>query len=136
MAPKTRSVSKAKYRNYLRKSDEFYRSARQALDRGDWNAAVSHAIHSALCASDAVTVFYSGTRSAAEGHAEMLRLLAGLKVDRKEVDRNLAHLRALLQLKTTSEYEDRLLGERDATMSLQHADRFREWAPAKLAASG
>ena len=133
MAPRTRPVAKAHYRNYIRKSDEFYRSAQQALDRGDWNAAVSHAIHAAICATDALTAFYSGTRSAGQGHEESLRLLAALKIDRKELDRNLAHLRALLQLKTTSEYEDRLLGERDAAMTLQHAQRFREWVLAKLA---
>ncbi|HYM40602.1 MAG TPA: HEPN domain-containing protein [Thermoplasmata archaeon] len=136
MGRKTRSVPKANYRNYIRKSDEFHRSARQAFERGDWNAAVSHAVHAALCMSDAVTVFYSGTRSAGEGHKEILRLFTALRIDRTDLDRNLAHLRALLQLKTTSEYEDRLLGEEDADASLRHADRFRQWALAKLAASG
>ena len=136
MAPKTRSVAKANHRNYVRKSDEFVRSAQQALDRGDWDAAVSNAIHAALCAADALTVFYSGTRSTGESHEEILRLLAGLRIERKDLDRNLAHLRALLQLKTTAEYEDRLLGARDATMSLQHAVRFREWTRARLATSG
>lgn len=48
MAPKTRSVAKANHRNYVRKSDEFVRSAQHALDRGDWDAAVSNAIHAAL----------------------------------------------------------------------------------------
>lgn len=136
MPPRTRPVPRANHRNYLRKSDEFFRSAEHALTRGDWDAAVSHAIHAAVCASDALTVFYSGSRSAGEGHEETLRQLAGLRVDRVELDRNLAHLRALLQLKTTAEYEDRLLGEGEASASLRHAERFREWAMAKLRTSG
>ena len=136
MPPKTRPVPRANYRNYLRKSDEFFRSAEQALERGDWDAAVSHAIHATVCSADALAVFYSGSRSAGESHEEALRQLAGLRVDRKELDRNLAHLRALLQLKTTAEYEDRLLGDGEASASLQHAERFREWAAAKLRTSG
>ncbi len=135
MTPKTRFVPRTNFGNYLRKSDEFLRSARTAVDRRDWDAAVSHAIHAALCASDALTVFYSGSRSAGESHEETLRQLTGLRMDRGELDRNLAHLRALLQLKTTAEYEDRLLGEREASSSLQHAERFRAWANAKLRAS-
>ena len=105
------------------------------MDRRDWDAAVSHAIHAALCASDALAVFYFGSRPAGESHEETLRQLAGLRLDRGELDRNLTHLRALLQLKTTAEYEDRLLGEREASVSVQHAERFREWATTKLPAS-
>lgn len=136
MARRERPVPKGNYRNYLQKSDEFLRSARGATDRRDWDAAVSHSIHAALCASDALAVFYSGSRPAGEGHAEALRQLAGLRLDRDELDRNLGHLRALLTLKTTAEYEDRLLGEPEGSASLQHAERFREWAKAKLPASG
>ncbi len=136
MPPRTRPVPRANYRNYLRKSDEFFRSAEQAMTRGDWDAAVSHAIHATVCASDALAVFYSGGRSAGESHEETLRQLAGLRVDRKELDRNLAHLRALLQLKTTAEYEDRLLAEGEASASLQLAERFRDWAMAKVRTSG
>ncbi len=136
MPPKTRPVPRANFRNYLRNSDEFFRSAEQAMERGDWDAAVSHAIHATVCASDALAVFYSGSRSAGESHEETLRQLAGLRVDRKELDRNLAQLRALLQLKTTSEYEDRLLGEGEASVSVRHAERFRDWAMKMLPASG
>ena len=136
MGRTTRSVPRDSARVYVRKSDEFQRSAEQALERGDWDAAVSHTIHAVICAADAFTVFYGGERSASEAHDDVLRLLAGLRIDRDELHRSLGHLRALLALKSTAEYEDRLLSERDARVSLQHADRFRAWALAKVAARG
>ena len=65
MAARTRRLGKEKYSNYLRKSDEFYRSAEEASKRGDWTAAVSNAVHASISMADALTVFYIGERSTA-----------------------------------------------------------------------
>ncbi len=133
LPPRTRFVDKAKYRNYLRKSEEFERSAMQAAGREDWDASVANAIHSGISMADALAVFYLGKRSAAQEHEESVALLLlQLGIDRKEVGRAASHLGSLLRVKNRAEYEERLLGRRDSEQALKHLGRFKEWARAKL----
>ena len=132
MAPKVRTTAKAKYANYVRKSDQFARAAADAQARGDWDAAVSNAVHAAIAMADALAVFYAGHRSAAQSHQETLEVLFGLALDRTDLERNSAHLSRLLGVKTAAEYEERLLEGNDAARALKHMDRFRQWAKAKL----
>jgi len=136
VATRTRRVGKDKYRNYLRKSDEFYRSAQEAAKRGDSTVAVSNAVHSAICMTDALTVFYAGERSTAQSHEESVRLFSTLGVARKELDRNMKHLSLLLEAKNLAEYEDRLPTQNEAESAMRNADRFRRWARSKLPSGG
>jgi HEPN domain-containing protein len=132
VAARTGRVTKERYLNYLRESDEFHRSAEEAARRGDWTAAVSNAVHSGISAADALTTFYAGERSTAQDHDGVLRLLATLGIDRDEIDRNMRHLNSLLEVKNLAEYEDRLPRQGEAESALRNADRFRRWVLAKL----
>lgn len=132
MATRTRRIGKERYLNYLRKSDEFYRSAEQAAKRGDWTAAVSNAVHSGISVADALTVFYAGERSTAQDHNEAMRLLAALGINRAELDLNMRHLLSLLEVKNLAEYEDKLPGQSEAESAMRNADRFRRWVLSRL----
>jgi HEPN domain-containing protein len=132
VAARTERVTKERYLNYLRKSDEFHRSAEEAARRGDWTAAVSNAVHSGISMADALTVFYAGERSTAQDHDEAMRLLATLGIARNELDRNMKHLFSLLEVKNLAEYEDRLLGQSEAESAMRNADRFRRWVLSRL----
>lgn len=132
MPSRIRTVARGKYVNFLRKSDEFYRSAENALERGDWNAAVSHAVHASISMADALATFYLAQRSASQDHAGTVELLGSIDVDPRELDRNKRHLSALLEVKGIAEYEERLLEESDARRTLEHCRRFRQWAKGKL----
>ena len=136
METRTRRVGKEKYSNYLRKSDEFYRSAQEAAKRGDWTALVSNAVHSGISMADALTVFYAGERSTAQSHNGVMRLLATLGIARNELDRNMRHLSSLLEVKNLAEYEDRLPGRGEAESAVRNANRFRRWVLTKLPGSG
>jgi len=136
MAIRTRRVGKERYLNYLRKSDEFYRSAEQAARRGDWTAVVSNAVHSGISVADALTVFYAGERSTARDHDEVMRLRAALGINRAELDRNMRHLSSLLEVKNLAEYEDRLPSKNEAESALRNAGRFRKWVLARLPERG
>ena len=125
-------MQKQKYRNYVRKSDEFERAAAYAATRGDWDAAVANAVHSGISMADSLAVFYLGKRSAAEEHEESASLLVQLGIDRREVERASSHLTELLRVKNLAEYEERLLGERDSEQALKHLGRFSTWARGKL----
>ncbi len=132
MPNRVRTLPKAKSTNFVRKSEQFLRSSESAAERGDWDAAVSHAVHAGMCMGDALTVFYIGQRSASQDHREVLRLLDSIGVGRSELNRNRRHLATLLATKNAAEYEDRLLSESDAIHALEHSRRFCQWASGKL----
>ncbi len=132
MGTRTRKVKKGNYLNYVRKSDEFYRSAEDATRRGDWSAAVSNAVHSAISAVDALTVFYAGERSTAQSRDETVKLLSTLKMDRVELDRSIKRLSSLLEVKNLAEYEDRLPAQKDAGAAMRNVERLRRWVLSKL----
>lgn len=82
--------------------------------------------------ADALLVSYEGRRSIAEDHKESLTLLMKLGLRRQDIESAVSHLSQLLKLKNVSEYEERLLTERDCRTALKHLDRFRAWARTKL----
>ncbi len=127
-----RSLPKAKFTNFVRKSEQFLRSSESAAERGDWDAAMSHAVHAGISMVDALTVFYLGQRSASQAHGDALRLLDSVRLERGELDRNKRHLSKLLALKNTAEYEDRMLSESNAIHALEDCRRFCEWARRRL----
>jgi len=100
--------------------------------RGDWNAAVANAVHSGIVMMDALTVFHEERRSAAQDHEESLALLMALSFDKQELANAGSHLSQLLRVKTAAEYEDRLLGKRDAEAALKHMERLKSWGRSKL----
>jgi len=130
--PRSRFVEKAKYSNYVRKSEEFERAAEGAAARGDWDAAVSNAIHSGISMADAVAVFYLGKRSAAQGHDEAVSILRQLDIEKEEVEKAVSHLTELLKVRNVAEHEERLLSRRDSEQAMVHLRRFVTWARGKL----
>jgi HEPN domain-containing protein len=78
---RTRSVDKFQFKNYLAKAREFNSTAEAAFERGFYNAAVANAIHCAICAIDALTVFYLGVRHAGERHEDAVTLLQKVPID-------------------------------------------------------
>ncbi len=117
----------------MRKSNEFFASAEDALAKGHWNAAVSNAIFSCISMADALATFYLGQRSKAQEHSESLALLGRIsEIPRQELDSNARHLTGLLGMKSAAQYGEELLKETDAKTALKHAERFRKWAESKL----
>jgi len=108
------------------------RSAGSAAERGDWDAAVSHAVHAAISMADALTVFYHGERSASQDHRGLLRLLKSLPIEPGEFACIERHVASLLAAKSTAEYEERLLTSSVASEALDHARRFVRWARGNL----
>ncbi len=122
----------AKYKNYVRKSDELARASRESLERQDWNATVSTAILSAISIADAICVCYLGERSADRDHKKSVDLLLTVDLDREELKKNTRHLAGLLRHKNEAEYEEKLFDEKEALAAFDQLDRFRTWAKSKL----
>ena len=122
---RTRTVDRNLYRNFLRKSEEFLDSARHAEHQGNYDACVSAAVHSAICAMDALTAFYLQVRHAGESHAEVVMLLKRVKLPSDDVERIDHHFSVMLHTKRIAEYEDRLLSEAEAEVAMKHLERLR-----------
>lgn len=132
MCAKTRAVDRQAYKNYMVKAGEHREAMQACYERGLWNAAVVNAIHCAISASDALTVFYLGFRNAGERHTDVLSLLQKTGIGAKELSPKLDQLTSLLSIKNLAEYEDRLLDEGDAEAAKKACERFHSWAVAKM----
>lgn len=122
---KTRNVEKQKYKNYLKKANEFFQSMNESFAQQHYNAVVLNAIHCAISAADALTVFYKGVRHAGERHEDVISLLNTLGIIDIEL-KNRQFLR-LLQLKNSVEYEETLMSEADALDAMKNTERFFSW---------
>jgi HEPN domain-containing protein len=131
---RTRTVEKNLHRNFLRKSEEFLDSASHAQRQGNHDACVSAAVHSAICAVDALTTFYLGVRHAGESHGEALMLLRRVKLPADEIERVERHFSAMLQTKRVAEYEDRFTSAAEGESVMKHLQRLRSIILASLQA--
>ena len=123
---RTTHIQKAAYVNYLKKAEEFLSSAYESLAKGKWNVAGLNAIHAGISAADAVLVALHGVRSISPKHDDILRLFSSL-VKHKAVDENIAHLRHLISMKNTVEYDQRLVTQSEAISLSKHCERFVTW---------
>ena len=127
---RTRSVDKHFYLNYLKKAEEFLQEAERAIEDKRWNASVSLAIHSGICAADALCIFNLGVRSAGESHNEVVQLIS--KINIKDINIKIRQLLNLIDIKNSAEYSESLMSEKDALMAKQNAERFLLWAKENL----
>lgn len=125
---RTRSVEKTWYLVFLDRAVEFLDAARDCLSRGHHQAAVSNAVHAAIAAVDAVTVFHVGKRSVPQRHEDAVHLLGMLDLPESELEPRARQLRWLLGLKTKAEYTDDLVTAHEAGGSVQDAERLVAWA--------
>ncbi len=119
---RTKPVEKHSYLNYLKKAEEFLQQTEKAIEDEKWNVAVSLAIHSGICAADALCVFNLGVRSSGEGHEEVIQLINRLSI--KDLNIKTGQLLNLLDLKNSAEYTESLMTEKDALSAKQNAERF------------
>ncbi len=122
---KTRTVDKYKYRNYIKKADEYFQSMNASFVQNNYNATVLNAIHCAISAADALTVFYKEIRHAGERHEDVVSLLNTLGLT--EMEQKNRQLLRLLQLKNSAEYEETLMSETDALDAIKNTERFFSW---------
>jgi hypothetical protein len=92
-----------------------------------WNSTVLNAIHCAISSADALTVFYLGFRHAGERHNDVIQLLQQIEIDKKELNKKIQQLLALLSIKNQAEYEERLMTENDADKAKKACQRFYHW---------
>ena len=127
MSNRMRRVKKDLYENYLKKARENFASAKESLNAGRLNAATINAIHCAINACDALTVFMIGARHAGERHEDAVALLQTLNLPRDVLAVKGRQLSRLLGVKNAAEYEERLISEKEAAEAVKDTERFLKW---------
>ena len=129
---KTRKESKASWKNYLLKAKQYLETAQEAYLKRNWNAVGLNAVHSVICANDALTTYHREVRSVSEKHSDAAILLLEIFNNNEEVRKNSRHLLWLINRKNLVEYEARLFFQKEAREALKHAERFLDWTKTKL----
>ncbi len=129
---KTQDVARNLHVNYLRKSKECFRAAKESFSKGDWNAASICAIHSCIAASDAICIYFLGKRHSGQNHTDAVMLLGTTKSGDEEAKNNANRLRKILAIKNIAEYEERLMRRADAEKVMKDAERFLAYAISQL----
>ena len=127
---KTRKIDKHFYLNYLKKAEDFLKECEKAIENKNWNSAVSLAIHSGICAADALCIFNLSERSAGESHEEFTQLMNRINI--KDIDVKIRQLSNLLSFKNSVEYSEDLMNEKEALSSKQNAERLLSWVKDNL----
>ncbi len=117
---RTRAVSGSQVLAYANKAKEFGDAAVNELGSERYIAATSLAIHAAINAADAVCGARIGVRAAGEDHEQVVSLLKTAGPDGAALAN---HLRRLLPLKTTTEYEPDAVAKGVATKAVERAQR-------------
>ncbi len=130
--PEIKFSPESNWKNYLIKAKQFLETAQGAYLKKNWNAVGLNAIHSAISANDALTIYYGKIRSISKKHSEAVSLLLKILKNEKEAERNSKHLLWLINRKNLVEYESRLFFQSEAEEALKHAERFLNWAKSKL----
>lgn len=126
MEANTVNVASGLSGNFLKKAGECYVGMNAAFAGETWNMAVIAAVHCAISAADALTVKFLGVRNSGTRHEGVVKLLNQLSlVDIGKKNRQLLNL---LRIKSTAEYEERLMSKSDAEDAVRDAERFYKWA--------
>ena len=129
---KLKITAESNWKNYLAKAEQFNETARDAYQKENWNAVGLNAVHAAISANDAITVYYKKIRSASENHGDAAGLLLETLSGEKDAKQYAKHLIWLISRKNLIEYESRLFYMKEAEAALKHADRFLMWVKSRF----
>jgi uncharacterized protein (UPF0332 family) len=125
----SRKVDQKLYVNYLTKAEQSLHTAELALSVDAFDAAVGNAIHSAINALDALTVYSIGKR-ATDDHSNVLSLVKPiLGKDYNDIEKQFG---SLIELKNSVEYQPYFATAKDARLSISRARRILEKVKTKL----
>lgn len=125
-AGRTRTATKQEGKIALKKAMQFAEAAKNEFSEERWDSAGLNAVHSGICAADAVLIHVVGVRSASQDHANISTMLAKSVAAFKGSPRT--QLLGLLKMKNTVAYEQRLITQREASDLVNAATRFLSWA--------
>lgn len=122
-----KTETRPSHKKCLIKAREFLLAAQDSRTRENWNAVGLNAVHAAISASDAITIYQIGKRCTSEKHSDAVKLFLFAFPGNSEAKKQSNHLSRLIAKKNIVEYESRLFQQREAIESLKHSERFLNW---------
>ena len=130
METDTVNVASGLYANFLKKADECFSAMNTAFANSHWNMSVIAAVHCGISSADALTVKFIGVRHSGTRHEGVVKLLSSLNL--ADIGKKNRQLLNLLRIKSTAEYEERLMSKSDAEDAIRDAERLYAWVNATL----
>ena len=128
-----KSVSRDRFAVFWRRSGQYRDSMRGSFSKGAYDACVSHAVHCAISAMDAVTVLRIGKKSSAQNHNEIVLLLKDTKsLNESEKGKIIDSILRLIDMKTLAEYEDKAMSKADAEKAVNHCTKVFDFAKTEI----
>ena len=129
---RTTRVDKGSYQNYLKNAYQSIQTAKEALDKGRWNASAINSVHAVISSCDALSVFYLGLRSSGERHEEVIDLMSKTNIKEEEFTKVKRQVLRVLAKKNLAEYEQRLVYQKEAESIVKDAERVYGWIRNKI----
>ena len=122
----SKSVSRSEYRDYLKKAEEFYTTMQDCFINRRWDSACLEAVHSVICANDALTIWAKGIKCTSPRHEDAIVLLQGL-TELKGVKENAMHMLRVIKKKNIVEYDNKNFTQKEAEEIIRHTEKFFHW---------
>ncbi|MBN1170372.1 HEPN domain-containing protein [Candidatus Micrarchaeota archaeon] len=123
---RVKHVSRYKYNGFVEKAEQYYNGMKSEFEGERPNNSVTMAVHCAISWTDAFTVYKLGRKSSAQSHGEAVGLLKEAKSsDEKKKSQIMDSLLELIDMKTPAEYEDGILGNKDAKRAINLCEKIR-----------
>jgi hypothetical protein len=121
-------VDRSRYRNYLTVAQNFFEGAEVAKEYEYWNAAGVLIVHAAIAYADAISIKVGRVKSRGEAHQDTVDLLDELAAASEEKKSALAHLRKIIEQKTSVSYSGEVYHRKDVEQLWKLLKRFQPWA--------
>ncbi|HEX9816822.1 MAG TPA: hypothetical protein VGB18_07570 [Candidatus Thermoplasmatota archaeon] len=109
---------------HWKKAGRFLAAARHDRDGRHWEAAISSAVLGGIHLADALSLWYTGRRSATQRHEDATDRIEGIVEIDAPVRRRFAdHVRALLEVKNLVQYSGDESRATDADEAITHLER-------------
>ena len=121
---RTRDVDSSKSKDFIDIAEELMLETCDALMKCRYSAATILAIHSTICACDALTSSKLGKINKSQNHLDVIPLLRKLNFIENQ---QILQVQSILSRKSESEYQGKKIPPRDAELVVKQSRRFLEF---------
>jgi hypothetical protein len=126
MTGRTERLPREKFEVYRERAEGLRKTMESSLTNHEYHGAMLSAIHAAISAGDALSVFYLGERSRGQDHGELVSLISRISLEGATVQSR--RLASILAVKTEAEYGSSSPSRKEVESLALQVRRFASWA--------
>lgn len=124
---RTKEVPKTDCHGYLKTAKEYVEGAKDHYEKKRFIATCGDCVHGMIAASDALTIFFLGRKSAGQNHMDAINLLRQVVPNDDPLSREITRFQRVLGLKNAAEYDGGRVNQHDAESALRDARKFLDF---------